>query len=62
MSANRRPLVVDLDGSFLRTDSLVEMLVVFLRAKVFNTFLFVSWVMRGGRAQAKAEVAARVDL
>ena len=62
MTNAERPLVVDLDGSFLRTDSLVEMLVIFLRARWSNIFLFISWLLSGGRARMKAEVVDRVDV
>lgn len=62
MTTSKRPLVVDLDGSFLRTDSLTEMLVIFLRARLVNVFLFASWLMSGGRARMKAEVAQLVDV
>ena len=62
MATSARPLVVDLDGSFLRTDSLVEMLVVFLRASWTHPFLFAWWLVTGGRSLMKAEVASRVSM
>lgn len=53
------PLVVDLDGTLVRTDMLVESAVLLLRQNPFSLFLMLWWWLRG-RAHLKAEIARRV--
>ena len=51
------PLVVDLDGTLLRTDSLIESLFVLARAKPGLLFALPLWLMRG-RASFKQRLSA----
>jgi 4-hydroxybenzoate polyprenyltransferase/phosphoserine phosphatase len=55
------PLVVDLDGTLLRTDTLVEALFVLAREKPLSMLKLPWWLARG-RAHLKHEVAERVDI
>lgn len=55
------PLVVDLDGTLLRTDLLVESLVALLKEKPSQIFLLPFWLLKG-KAHLKAQLAARVTL
>lgn len=55
------PLAVDLDGSLLRTDSLIELLLQLLKANpLFVPLLFV-WLLKG-KAHLKRQVCNRVSL
>ena len=55
VSADSRPLVVDLDGSLVRTDTLLECLVAALRHPVKLARAVLA--LRGGRAAFKAALA-----
>jgi len=55
------PLVVDLDGTLLRTDSLHESTLLLLRAGPHRVFSLPVW-LAGGKARMKREIAQRVDL
>ena len=55
------PLVVDLDGTLIRTDLLVESLFAYLGADPFR-FLSLATALRSGKAQFKAEIARRVAI
>lgn len=61
MGRQARPLVVDLDGTLLRTDSLVEMLVVFVRQRGSNILRLVPLLL-AGRASMKAIISSEVSL
>ncbi len=52
------PLVVDLDGSLLRTHSLIESIFVLARQQPMSLFALPFWWLRG-RAYLKHQVAAR---
>ena len=52
------PLVVDLDGTFCRTDTLHEALLTGLVRHPLDVFLWPGW-LRDGRAGFKARVADR---
>ncbi len=54
-------LVVDLDGTLLRTDLLYECLLTLLRQKPWCLFLLPFWLL-GGKAVFKRELASRVTL
>jgi 4-hydroxybenzoate polyprenyltransferase len=57
-SAPRRvPLVVDLDGTLLRTDSLIESIFVLARMRPSSLFKLPLWLMKG-RAHLKQRLAA----
>lgn len=59
--ANVPPLCVDLDGTLLLGDLLIESLLELARRRPFALLLFPLWLLRG-RAAVKAEIAARVTL
>jgi 4-hydroxybenzoate polyprenyltransferase/phosphoserine phosphatase len=55
------PLVVDLDGTLVRTDTLHESLLALLRNKPRDIFQLIG-SLKAGRAQLKEELAKRSDL
>jgi 4-hydroxybenzoate polyprenyltransferase len=55
------PLVIDLDGTLLRTDSLYESALLLLRAAPHRVFSLPLW-LAGGKARMKREIAQRVEL
>jgi 4-hydroxybenzoate polyprenyltransferase len=55
------PLVVDLDGTLIRADLLVESVLALLRKQPLYLFLLPLWLMRG-KARFKREVACRTSL
>lgn len=55
------PLVVDLDGTLVKSDLLVESLLVLVKINPLYLFLALAWLCRG-KAHLKAEVARRVEL
>ena len=60
-SADPVPLVVDLDGTLIKTDVLVESVVRLLRRNLLYLFLLPVWLVRGKQA-LKCELAKRVNL
>ena len=56
------PLCVDLDGTLIRSDVLLESLLLLVKANALYLLLAVFWLLRGGKAGLKAEIAARVTL
>ena len=56
-----RVLCVDLDGTLLRSDILVETAFELIRRNVFYLLLMPFWLLRG-KANLKQEIAARVDI
>jgi 4-hydroxybenzoate polyprenyltransferase/phosphoserine phosphatase len=59
--APRVPLVVDLDGTLIRTDLLIESLLALLKDKPRFVFALPFWLLKG-RAAFKQEVARRISL
>ena len=55
------PLLVDLDGSLIRTDSLLEMVTLYIRSNPFRVFLILYWALQG-KTHLKQEVAERTEL
>jgi 4-hydroxybenzoate polyprenyltransferase/phosphoserine phosphatase len=55
------PLVIDLDGTLLRTDSLHESALLLLRAGPHHALSLPVWLTRG-KARMKHEIAQRVEL
>ena len=53
------PLCVDLDGTLLRTDTLLESLLILLKGSPFSVFRIPLWFL-GGRANLKRQIADRV--
>jgi 4-hydroxybenzoate polyprenyltransferase len=56
-AADRVPLVVDLDATLLRTDSLIESIFVLARTQPASVFKLPFWLMKG-RARFKQRLAA----
>jgi 4-hydroxybenzoate polyprenyltransferase len=56
---NNKPLVVDLDGTLLQSDMLVESGMAFLRAHPLQFYRPLWWLLTGGKAHLKASIAAR---
>jgi len=55
------PLVVDLDGTLLKTDLLLESLFSLLRQAPLSLFALPFWLLKG-RAHLKRKIASRVEL
>lgn len=55
------PLVLDLDGTLVRTDTLQEQAVAFVRRNPFSVFKLFGWVL-AGRVVLKERLAAAVPL
>ena len=55
------PLFVDLDGTLVKTDLLLESLLVLLKAQPWMLFLLPLWLLRG-RAFLKAQIACRAEV
>ena len=55
------PLCVDLDGTLIHSDLLLESLLLLLKRNPLYLLLAVLWLLRGGKAALKAEIAARVS-
>ncbi|MBE0596597.1 MAG: UbiA family prenyltransferase [Desulfuromonadales bacterium] len=55
------PLVVDLDGTLVKSDLLMESFLLLIKANPLHVFLALVWWCRG-KAYLKAEIARRVDL
>jgi 4-hydroxybenzoate polyprenyltransferase/phosphoserine phosphatase len=56
------PLCVDLDGTLIRSDLLLESLLLLVKRNALYLFLAVFWLLSRGKAGLKAEIAARVTL
>jgi len=61
-AASRIPLAVDLDGTLIKTDLLVEGALRLVRRQPFSIFTMLGWLVSGGKARLKAEVAARTGI
>jgi 4-hydroxybenzoate polyprenyltransferase/phosphoglycolate phosphatase-like HAD superfamily hydrolase len=59
--ASNRPLIVDLDGTLLRSDMLVESAFAFLRHNPYRALLPLGW-LQAGKVNLKAKLAAEVTL
>ena len=55
------PLAVDLDGTLVKTDLLVESVLVLLKQKPWSVLILPFWLLKG-RANFKSQVARRVSL
>ena len=58
---SRRPLCVDLDGTLVKSDTLMDSLLLLLRSRPGAALQLPRWLVRG-KAAVKAEVGARVSL
>lgn len=55
------PLVLDLDGTLIRTDSLVEQALAYVRRNPLGLFTLIGWVL-AGKVALKEKLAAAVTL
>ena len=60
-STASRPLCVDLDGTLIRTDLLVESVFSLLKRNILYGFLLPLWLLKG-KAHLKHQIAVRVDV
>lgn len=58
---SRFPLVVDLDGTLTRTDTLFESVIQLIKKNPFSIFVLL-WALFQGRAEFKNAVSARVNI
>ena len=58
-SSTSIPLAVDLDGTLIRSDMLLETFVLLIKRNPLYLFLIPLWLLRG-KAALKAEIASRV--
>ena len=56
------PLCVDLDGTLVKSDTFYDSLCLLLRSHPAELLRLPSWLLHGGKARAKAEVARLVAL
>lgn len=61
MEDDKIPLCVDLDGTLIRTDLLVESFLILIKQKPWLVFVIPFWLLRG-KSVLKEEIASRVDL
>lgn len=59
--SDQKPLVVDLDGTLIKTDLLLESFMLLIRANPLNAFFAIVWLLKG-KANLKAQIARRVDI
>ncbi|MCA8336443.1 UbiA family prenyltransferase [Burkholderia multivorans] len=57
-----RPLVVDLDGTLLRSDVLIESGFRYLKSSPHHFLVPLAWLARGGKPRLKAQLAAETEL
>ncbi len=55
------PLAVDLDGTLVKTDTLLESFLALLRQNIFYIFLMPFWLIKG-KAFLKHEIAKRINI
>jgi 4-hydroxybenzoate polyprenyltransferase len=58
---SQRPLLVDLDGSLLKTDTLFELLLLTIKSNIFYLFLIPFWLLKG-KSFFKKSLFERVKL
>jgi len=56
------PICVDLDGTLVKSDTFHDSLCLLLRTHPLTIFRIPGWLIRGGKARVKAQVAAVVEL
>lgn len=61
MNSMGTPLCVDLDGTLVRTDTLVESFFLLIKKNPFYVFMCVLWLLRG-KAALKSEIAKRITM
>jgi 4-hydroxybenzoate polyprenyltransferase/phosphoserine phosphatase len=60
-SVSEPPLFIDLDGTLIKTDLLLESALVLIKTQPRTIVLMLLWLLRG-RAHLKAEIARRADV
>lgn len=55
------PLCIDLDGTLIRSDLLVESALALLRRNPLHAFSIAGWLLKG-KAHLKQEIAARTEI
>jgi 4-hydroxybenzoate polyprenyltransferase len=60
LNARRRVIAVDLDGTLIRSDMLIESIFLFLRFNPLRVFELVLWLFKG-KAHFKRKIAAAVN-
>ena len=58
---NLKPIIVDLDGTLIKTDTLFESLMLLLKQNPFWAFLVPFWLLQG-KASLKNNIAKRVNM
>ncbi|HAK51894.1 MAG TPA: hypothetical protein DCM54_08335, partial [Gammaproteobacteria bacterium] len=61
MSAHPNPLVVDLDGTLVKSDLLIESILLLLKKNLLFIFLLPIWLL-SGKAHFKYQIASRVQI
>jgi len=61
VAVEQRPLVVDLDGTLIRTDLLVEAFFILLKQQPWTLFWIPFWLLRG-RAYLKRQISERATI
>ena len=56
MSMKFMPLIVDLDGTLLRSDILYELILLLIKKKPYVLFLIMLWLLKGGKANVKKKL------
>jgi 4-hydroxybenzoate polyprenyltransferase len=60
-SGQNIPLVCDLDGTLIRTDTLFEAFLILLKTSPFSLFILPFWLIKG-KANLKSQIFSRVDI
>jgi len=61
-TSNTTPLVVDLDGTLISSDILIESFLALLKKNPLYLFLVLVWLYRSGKAGMKRQIANRTDI
>jgi 4-hydroxybenzoate polyprenyltransferase len=61
MTTTKQPLIVDLDGTLIKLDTLFQALFILLRHKPVTLFKIPLWLLKG-RAHLKEQILSRVEL
>lgn len=61
MNSMGTPLCVDLDGTLVRTDTLIESFFLLIKKNPFYVLMCVLWLLRG-KAALKSEIAKRITM
>jgi len=61
MNSKALPLIVDLDGTLIKTDLLIESFLGLIKKNPFMIFSVCLWLLKG-KTTLKAEIAKRADI